>query len=260
MSQILEKKRAEDFEVVSNERLNEEYFELRLAGTRPLPAILPGQFAEVLVEGSVRTFLRRPISFYDVDEDRREVSLLIRKVGPGTRRLSELEAGEGLNLIYPLGHPFSLMEGRRFLLVGGGVGIAPLLMQGRRLRAEGREVTFLLGFRSQDQLFDLSRFSEAGELLLTTEDGSVGHQGMVTDHPAMEGSWDGIFSCGPEPMMKAVASVAARKEVSCEVSLETLMGCGFGACLCCAVETVHGMLRACVEGPVFNTKELQWQI
>ena len=252
------KKRIEDLTVRANQRLNDGYFELVLRSPGPLPTVLPGQFAELKVKGSEKTFLRRPISFFDVRESAREVHLLIQEVGAGTRQLSRLVPGDTLNMIYPLGHPFTLAGGQLFLLVAGGVGIAPMLLLGKALRAAGKEPVFLFGFRSAAQIFDLSRFEALGEVLLTTEDGSRGYRGLVTQHPVLEAAYDGIYTCGPEPMMKAVAAVAGRRGIFCEASLETLMACGIGACLCCAQQTVHGMLRACVEGPVFNTKELIW--
>jgi len=252
------KKKIENLTVKANERLNDEYFELILHSPVPLPDIAPGQFAQVRVEGSEKTFLRRPISFFDVVPDERAIHLLIQEVGAGTRRLAQLVPGDPLNMIYPLGHPFSLLEGERFLLVAGGVGIAPMLLLGRQLRAAGKEPVFVFGFRSAAQLIDLSRFGDLGPLYITTEDGSVGQRGLVMDHPVLKEPWDGVYTCGPEPMMKAVAAYAGRRELPCEASLETLMACGIGACLCCAVPTVTGMQRACVEGPVFDTKALLW--
>ncbi len=252
------KKRIEDLTVTANRRLTDDYFELVLRAAEPLPPILPGQFAEVRVQGSPETFLRRPISFFDVNYTTSEVHLLIQEVGAGTRHLSRLQRGDVLNLIYPLGHPFTLTEGRRFLLVAGGVGIAPMLLLGKALLEAGKEPVFLFGFRSADQIFDLSRYGSLGVVYLSTEDGNKGDMGLVTEHPMIRSAYDGIYTCGPEPMMKAVAAIAEERDLFCEASLETLMACGIGACLCCAQQTVHGMQRACVEGPVFNTKELIW--
>jgi dihydroorotate dehydrogenase electron transfer subunit len=167
------KKKIETFTVKANERLNDEYFELVLHSPVPLPDIAAGQFAQVRVEGSEKTYLRRPISFYDVNRAVQEVHLLIQEVGAGTRHLGRLAAGDLLNMVYPLGHPFSLFEGERFLLVAGGVGIAPMLLLGRQLRAAGKEPVFVFGFRSAAQLIDLSRYVDLGPLYITTEDGSV---------------------------------------------------------------------------------------
>ncbi len=252
------KKKNERLAVIDNRRLSDDYFELVLRSSAALPEILPGQFAELLVEGAENTFLRRPISFFDTDPAARQVHLLIQEVGAGTRRLGQLTAGDTLDMIYPLGHPFTITGGERFLLVAGGVGIAPMLLLGKELRRAGKTPLFLFGFRSAAQMFDLSRYVDLGEVFLTTEDGSVGQKGLVTRHPVMEEAFDGIYTCGPEPMMKAVAAIAGSRDLFCEASLENLMACGIGACLCCAQETIHGMKRACVEGPVFNTKELIW--
>ena len=253
------KKKVEDLPVTENRRLNEEYYELVLRSGEALPAIAPGQFAELRVDHAPRTFLRRPISFYDTDPNRREIRFLIQEVGEGTRQLARLQPGDLLNVIYPLGHPFSVVPGSRFLLVAGGVGIAPMLLLGRKLREEGKTPVFLFGFRSSRQWFDLTRFEALGEVHITTEDGSLGEQGLVTGHPVIKTEhFDGYYTCGPEPMMKAVAALADGRDTFCEVSLENTMACGFGACLTCAQPTVHGMKMVCTDGPVFNTKELLW--
>jgi len=255
----LVKKKIEDLLVTGNQRLNKDCFILTLRSGDPLPAIFPGQFAELRLDHSGDTFLRRPISFYDVDREHQEMRLLIREVGAGTRQLGMLGPGDTLNIIYPLGHPFTLIDGKEFLLAAGGVGIAPMLLLGKTLKQAGKRPVFLFGARSKEQMFDLAEFEDLGEVYITTEDGSMGKKGMITDHPILEaGTFDGCYSCGPEPMMKAIAKIAARKEIFCEVSLENIMACGIGACLCCAQPTVHGMKMACVDGPVFNTKELLW--
>lgn len=254
------KKRIEDFTVTENIRLNDEYFELVLKADQPLPEILPGQFAEVRIDGSKTTFLRRPLSFYDVDPGKQEVRLLVQIVGDGTERLSGLASGDSLNMVYPLGRPYSLPGGDRFLLVAGGVGIAPMLLLGKWLKEKGKIPVFLFGFRSYRQFFELDRFEQLGDVYVTTEDGTLGIKGRVTDHPQMkDAGFDGIYTCGPEPMMKAVATHADKKDVFCEASLENTMACGFGACLCCAQQTTDGIRMVCTDGPVFNTKTLIWQ-
>lgn len=253
------KKRIEDLIVLENNRLNEEYYELVLRSAILLPAIYAGQFAELRVDHTNNTFLRRPVSFYDIDYKQKRIHLLIRQVGNGTRQLGRLQKHDFLNIIYPLGRPFSIVPGKKFLLVSGGVGIAPMLLLGKSLISAGKTPVFLFGFRSEKQYFDLSRFSSLGELLITTEDGSKGTKGLVIDHPVIDSEdFDGIYTCGPEMMMKAVAKVAAAKKLFCEASLENTMACGFGACLTCAQPTTSGMKMACVDGPVFNTKDLLW--
>ena len=248
--------------VKSVEQLHQRYVLLRLTDDQPLPPMTGGQFAEVRVNGSPSTFLRRPISICFVDDSANELWLLVACVGDGTRRLAQLRPGDKLNCVLPLGHGFTMpaSSNEHYLLVGGGVGVAPLLYQGKLLRAQGADVTFLLGARTANDLLLLSEFERFGRVLVTTEDGSAGERGFVTNHSVLlDGHFDRIQCCGPTPMMKAVASYARKQQTDCEVSLENLMACGLGACLCCVEKTVRGNLCVCKEGPVFNINELLWQ-
>jgi len=255
------KKQIQDLHVVENKKLNSEYFELVLSHDTPLPEILPGQFAEFRVDHSPGTFLRRPISIYDIDYQENRLHFLIQIVGKGTFQLSLLQPGETLNIIYPLGNSFDTEGVESALLVGGGVGIAPLLFLGHRLHEMGTVPLFLLGFRSDELFVDFSPFEKYGKLWLTTDDGSAGEKGLVTDHPVLQQELDvdRIYTCGPEVMMKAVSELAARWGVDAQASLENTMACGFGACLCCVRKTLHGNKMVCIDGPVFNTQELIWQ-
>ena len=256
------KKHCIDLTVSGVERIHGRYVLLRLTDEKPLPEMRPGQFVEVRVDGSPTTFLRRPISINFVDEERNELWLLVAMVGDGTRRLAELKTGEKLNCVLPLGRGFTLPESpeQRFLLVGGGVGTAPLLLLGREIARLGGEPTFLLGARTETDLLELEYFNKYGRVCVTTEDGSAGERGFVTDHSVLQNErFDQICTCGPLPMMKAVAAYANRVGTPCEASLENVMACGVGACLCCVEKTVRGNLCVCTEGPVFNTKELLWQ-
>lgn len=259
------KKRIEDLSVIENIRLNEEFFVLRLHSKDTFTEILPGQFAEVRVDGSPNTFLRRPISVYDVDYKTNEIFLLIKIAGDGTRQLSLLKSGEKLNLVYPLGNNFSKPLGNNVLLIGGGTGVAPMLILGRYLKEKYTvNPQFLLGYRSSELIIEKEKFKSVGKVFITTEDGSAGHKGFVIDHPILHDDYPGfdmIYTCGPEVMMKAVAKYADTKNISCEVSLENLMGCGIGACLCCIVDTIDkGNVNSCTEGPVFNVSRLKWLI
>ncbi len=259
------KKLIDTLQVIDNKRLNKEFFVLLLQSDKQLPEILPGQFVQVKVEGSPRTFLRRPISVYDVDYSQQSISLLIKIAGDGTRQLSKLIPGEKLNIIYPLGNSFSKPSDNRLLLIGGGTGVAPLLFLGKYLRKQYNIVPeFLLGYRSKDLAIELEKFEEIGKTYITTEDGSLGHKGFVIHHPILfdeKKEINMIYTCGPEVMMKEVAKYANNKNIACEVSLENLMGCGIGACLCCVVDTIdNGNVNTCTEGPIFNTKQLKWQI
>ena len=253
-----------DLEVKSKAWLNPAYALLVLTSPDRLPPILPGQFVEVRVDGSPATFLRRPISVHQVDYEKNELWLLVQVVGDGSRRLAELEAGDVLNVILPLGNGFSLppRKDARVLLVGGGCGIAPLLYLGAYLRQQGYvRCDFLLGARTAADLLQLDEYRRYGQVFTTTEDGSHGERGFVTHHPVMhEGGIDMIYACGPTPMMKAVARLAREAGIACEVSLENTMACGLGACLCCVTDTTEGHVCVCTEGPVFNINKLKWQI
>lgn len=258
-------KQCKDLKIVAVERPNDGYVLLKLTDNEPLPVIRAGQFVEIKVEHSPQTFLRRPISVNFVDEARNELWLLIQVVGEGTRHLASLQVGDTLNVLFPLGNGFSQgVAGERVLLVGGGVGIAPLLEYAKQLRQVGATPYLLLGGRSANNLLQLDLFRQYGEVFVTTEDGSMGEKGFVTNHSFLESynsqPFQRISCCGPKPMMMAVAKWAKEHQVRCEVSLENLMACGLGACLCCVEKTVKGNVCVCKEGPVFDINELTWQI
>ena len=258
-------KQCKDLKIVAVERPNDGYVLLKLTDNEPLPAIRAGQFVEIKVENSPQTFLRRPISVNFVDEAHNELWLLIQVVGEGTRHLASLQVGDTLNVLFPLGNGFSQgVAGEHVLLIGGGVGIAPLLEYAKQLRQVGATPYLLLGGRSANNLLQLDLFRQYGEVFVTTEDGSMGEKGFVTNHSFLESynsqPFQRISCCGPKPMMMAVAKWAKEHQVRCEVSLENLMACGLGACLCCVEKTVKGNVCVCKEGPVFDINELTWQI
>lgn len=258
------KKYVVDLTVKENLRLNSGYHLLKLSNDSKLPEMLPGQFAEIKVEGSPNTFLRRPISINYVDREKNEVWFLIQIVGEGTRQLATLNPGNLLNVIYPLGNSFSLpaTKEENVLLIGGGVGIAPLLFLGQYLKQQSyKSISFLLGARSAEDLLQINEFKSFGEVYMTTEDGSQGEKGYVTQHSVLKKKdFDRIYTCGPKPMMVAIASYAKTHGIACEVSLENMMACGIGACLCCVEKTSEGNVCICKEGPVFNIEKLTWQI
>ncbi len=246
--------------VLENKILSDKYFLLILQPPVGMPEIAAGQFAQVEIQGSKNTFLRRPISIHDVDYEKNILKLLIQIVGEGTQKLSEINTGETLNLIYPLGNTFSLPEEDNVLLVGGGCGIAPLLYLARTLSEKGIKVTALIGGASQCDILEANEYLKYGEVLITTMDASFGEKGLVTHHPVFQEekfNYSKIYTCGPEPMMKALAKIAREKGIACEVSLENMMACGVGACLCCVVDTIHGNKCTCTEGPVFDYKDLK---
>lgn len=252
-----------DMTVVENQRLGDKHIMLKLTDKTRLPEMRPGQFVEVRVDGSSSTFLRRPISIHNYEQERNELWLLIQLVGNGTRQLASLKKGDTINVVLPLGNGFSTLstKGKSVLLVGGGVGIAPLLLLGREIKKQGVTPTFLIGARTKNDLLQLHEFEKNGRVMVTTEDGSFGEKGFVTNHSVLKSDhFDKIFACGPTPMMKAVAAFATEAQIDCEVSLENKMACGLGACLCCVTETTEGHKCVCSDGPVFNIKDLTWQI
>lgn len=253
-----------DLKVVENVRLHPKYCLLKLTSAEKLPEMVPGQFVQVRVDGSLQTFLRRPISVHYVDKKANELWLLIQVIGEGTRRLAEYVPGETMNVMLPLGNGFSVPQhtaGMRLLLVGGGVGTAPMLYLGETLSSIGFEPEFLLGARTKEDVMQLDDFEKFGKVYVTTEDGSMGEKGFVTNHSILrDNKFDRIYTCGPKPMMVAVAKYAKTSGTECEVSLENMMACGIGACLCCVEKTVKGHVCVCTEGPVFNTNQLTWQI
>ena len=252
-----------DLKVTAVDKLHERYVLIKLTSDNPLPDMLPGQFVEVLVTDSPTTFLRRPISINYVDRANNELWLLVATVGDGTRSMARLKAGDTMNCVMPLGNSFTFpkLKSEKLLLVGGGVGTAPLLYFGQKLADEGFQPIFLLGARTANDLLQLDMFSRLGRVYFTTEDGSAGEKGFVTQHSILTREhFDHIYTCGPKPMMVSVARYANSKDVDCEASLENMMACGVGACLCCVEKTDEGNLCVCKEGPVFNIKKLLWHL
>lgn len=270
------RKTALDMRVVANDRLSSNYSLLILKTEKPtvptdttskepfsFHSILPGQFVQVRVKNSSGTFLRRPISVNYIKPEDNELHLLIRRAGKGTETLCEIEAGNTLNVILPLGNGFSVPDNNgssqfRPLLVGGGVGVAPLLYLGQCMAKNGIEPHFLLAAKSDKDLLLIEQFRELGTVYISTDDGTAGTPGLVTANPALREPWSRIYCCGPMPMMKAIAAIAHETGVPCEVSLENTMACGLGACLCCVEDTVDGHVCVCTDGPVFPTDKLKW--
>lgn len=254
-------KRIEELIVKEVEWLNSDSYVLELTGSEAIADIRPGNFAEIKVDNHPDIFLRRPFSYLDYDAETKMVSFFIKVIGKGTQKLGTLEKGEQVSVIHPLGNEFSIPENKKVLITGGGSGIAPFIMLGRELKANGNEVVILTGGRSSKDILFSEEFKEYGEVHCTSEDGSLGEKGLLTQHSIFskgDFDFDMIYTCGPDGMMKAVAAIAKEKGIECEASLENLMACGFGACLCCIQETDKGNLCVCTEGPVFNIKSLKW--
>jgi dihydroorotate dehydrogenase electron transfer subunit len=254
-------KRLLDLTVTQNLRLGEHHGLLELTADETLPHMRPGQFVMLRIDKSPHTFLRRPLSIHFVDTSANTVRLLVRRAGEGTERLLGYAIGERINVLLPLGNGFTLPETatERILLVGGGVGVAPLFFLADSLLKRGCRSDILTGARTTAELLLTDSFRRFGNLHIATDDGSCGHHGHVDTHPILRTPFDRLYACGPKPMLVALAALIGRKIPFCEVSLENTMACGLGACLCC-VEKLDDGHNACVctEGPVFNLNQLPW--
>lgn len=211
----------------------------------------PGQFVELAVPGH---FLRRPFSVCDWDRD--GVTVVYRTVGAGTRRLAAMMPGEGVDALVGLGNGFDTsVSGDRPLLIAGGSGVPMMLCLAKRLLNEGKTVTAVLGYRTVSDIFLEDDIRYLGvDVYLTTDDGTAGLSGRVTD--AMDGlDYTYFYACGPEAMLRGVNE---RAKTSGQFSLEARMGCGYGACMGCTIETKHGPKRVCKDGPIFFKEELLW--
>jgi dihydroorotate dehydrogenase electron transfer subunit len=252
--------------IIHNRPEQKDYRVLELHAPHVAEHARPGQFVHVRVACDNDPLLRRPISIMSADRHTGLIRLLIKKVGRGTEIMSELPEGAMLDLLGPLGNGFTLPpEGKDVLLIGGGVGIAPLVFFADLLQTSPgeRRARGLMGGANEDQLPVWTEFAgRCEEFYVTTDDGSAGEQGLVTDLlPAQiaRGDLQAVYTCGPRPMMAKVAAMCAEAKLPCYASLEQWMGCGVGACLGCVVPgTKVDYLRVCRDGPVFEAGEVDW--
>ncbi|MBE6587012.1 MAG: dihydroorotate dehydrogenase electron transfer subunit [Ruminococcaceae bacterium] len=238
------------FEIIENRPLTDSVMLMKLKGdTSDITG--PGQFVNVKLDG---LFLRRPISVCDCQGD--ILTLIYKVVGKGTEVMREMTGGK-LDILTGLGNGYDMTKsGESVLVIGGGVGVPPMYMLARLLREKGKKVTAILGFNTKQEIFYEEEFKALGcETIVATADGSYGVKGFVTD--AMKDlSYDYFYTCGPEPMLKAVYNAT---EVSGQFSFEERMGCGFGACMGCSCKTLYGNKRICKEGPVLVKEEIIWE-
>ncbi|MCF0207368.1 MAG: dihydroorotate dehydrogenase electron transfer subunit [Bacteroidales bacterium] len=256
----MSKKLMKDLRVIGNEALGSSFFLLTLQCEDELPLILPAQFAEIKIDNSRGTFLRRPISIHDVDYEKQTIQLLVKIAGEGTASLSEMPVGSSVNVVFPLGNTYKIPASGKILLVGGGVGVAPMLYTAKYLRNLGFDIDILFGYRTKAHILRPEVYGKYANVFYSTDDGSFGEKGNVMQNSVFAGdfAYSSIMACGPEPMMRALAKWAVEHNVECEVSLENKMACGIGACLCCVQNTNEGHKCVCTEGPVFNVKQLLW--
>ena len=258
----MNKKEVRNLVVTENIALNATNFLIKLSSTESLPKLTPGQFINIEIKNTSEIFLRRPFSVFEVDYERNTISLIVKILGRGSKKLTEITKGESLSIIFPLGKGFTYPNiNDKILLIGGGSGVAPMLFLAKESGLSRENVSLLLGAKTIEDHVNVDEYHQFGNLYFTTEDGSLGEKGFVTQHSVFQNNlikYDKIYVCGPDAMMKAVAKEAKKANVFCEVSLENLMACGFGVCLCCIEPTVKGNLCVCTEGPVFNINDLKW--
>ena len=237
------------FEILSNTALTDSVYKMVLSGDTSHVTNC-GQFVNIQLDG---LFLRRPISVCDYDES--TLTIIYKVVGKGTEQMSAMVPGEKLDILTGLGNGYDIsLAGDSPVLLGGGVGVPPMYNLAKKLIAEGKKVTVILGFNTQNEIFYENEFKVLGcDVAVTTVDGSYGIKGFVTD--ALPENYSYFYTCGPEPMLKAVYKATA---TSGQMSFEERMGCGFGACMGCSCKTLTGNKRICKEGPVMKKEEILW--
>ena len=238
------------FEILSNTALTDSVYKMVLSGDTSHVTNC-GQFVNIQLDG---LFLRRPISVCDYDES--TLTIIYKVVGKGTEQMSAMVPGEKLDILTGLGNGYDIsLAGDSPVLLGGGVGVPPMYNLAKKLIAEGKKVTVILGFNTQNEIFYENEFKVLGcDVAVTTVDGSYGIKGFVTD--ALPENYSYFYTCGPEPMLKAVYKATA---TSGQMSFEERMGCGFGACMGCSCKTLTGNKRICKEGPVMKKEEILWE-
>jgi dihydroorotate dehydrogenase electron transfer subunit len=262
----------ETVRILTNREVAEDFYLARLAAPHIAGEALPGQFVNLKVNAGVTPFLRMPLSVCDVNPDAGYIDVLYQEAGPKTQALCKQPIGEELSCLGPLGHPFTHPDkGTDCVLVGGGIGVPPMIFLGRRLMREGFDVALLIGARSAAKhLSDELLEGTALRIGRATDDGSLGHCGLVTDLLRQELESAGskvVYTCGPHAMIEAVADVSREFDAACQVSLEEYMACGIGICVGCVVrvenadgKTEYGdYKRICIDGPVFDAREICWE-
>ena len=239
------------YEILKNEMLTKDVYKMILKGdTKYIKA--PGQFINIKIDGC---YLRRPISVSDWDED--TITIIYKIFGKGTEIMSKMNAGEKLDILTGLGNGFNTnLSGQRPLLIAGGVGVPPMYKLCKELIQEGKSPIVVLGFNTKGEMFYKNEFKNLGaKVYVSTVDGSFGIKGFVTDALKDLKDYTYYYACGPMPMLKAVYE---NLTVNGQLSFEERMGCGFGACMGCSIQTKEGTKRVCKEGPIFRKEELIW--
>ena len=256
--------RDEDLIIMEQKEVAPKIYQIKVSGDSVREMTTPGQFVHVRIQKGIDPTLRRPLSICNVDLEKGELTLIYRADGRGTKLLSEKIIGEPVKVFGPLGTGFptaNVKKGETCLLIGGGVGIPPLYYLGKELLKQGAKVITILGFRKSEDIFLEEEFKQLGTVIITTEDGSKGIKGYVTDAiKELTEKYNTFYTCGPNPMLRAVEETAKGPGY---VSMEERMGCGIGACLACVCklkepdkQTGKKYRKICSDGPVFPAGEV----
>jgi len=262
--------------ILSRKEVAPNIFLVKLLAPSVTQEVLPGQFIHIKCSTDNYPLLRRPLSIHRIDKEKGEIYILFQVVGEGTKLLTQKEVGDNLDILGPIGNGFNIYpESKKIMIIGGGIGIAPLLALAEESIAQGKEVRVLIGALKKELVIGEENFRKLGAKVdVATDDGSYKYRGLVTD--LLEGSirerWlaDQIFACGPKPMLKKINEIALEANINCQVSLEERMGCGIGACLGCVCkikakeknnnqnQIKYIYKRVCVDGPIFEGSEVVW--
>lgn len=255
-------------ELVNKEQLKPDIFKFSVKAPSIVKEAKPGSFIEIRVSEQLDPFLRRPISIYNLDRENGILEFIFQVKGKGTEILAKREVGKQIDIVGPIGYgTFKYESYQNIAIIGGGIGVFPLYELAKCAKADNKNVTTYLGFRSKDFVVLEEEFKKVShQFVLTTDDGSYAQKGFAInflEKDIEEGKIDAIFACGPLPMLKAVQKLAIEKNIPCQISLEEKMACGLGVCLGCAVKTAKSPKEApeywhvCKAGPVFNAKDVE---
>ncbi len=249
-------------EILQNTSVNDSFSLLTFKYPYP---VKPGQFVHVRLNEQIDPYLRRPFSIHDYNASKKQVTLLYKLIGKGTKYLALQPKGTKLAVLGPLGNTFDLTKvkkGSKVTLVGGGIGFAPLFYLTKELVKKKADVSVFIGFKTKKEIFiDPAWKKLCKKIYISTDDGTSGHKGFVGAcfaEQMKKTTFDQVFTCGPELMMKHVYTLCTQASVPLQLSLESIMACALGACMCCVTETLHGYKKVCSDGPVFKREELQW--
>jgi dihydroorotate dehydrogenase electron transfer subunit len=253
--------------VIDNKEVAKEHYKLTFSSNYITSHAEPGQFVQIRCANSTDPLLRRPFSIHKINKESKEIEIIYRVIGKGTKIISNLQIGTYVDVLGPLGSGFKVSEKKQVaVFVGGGCGIAPLFAAAEEAKKHVKAVYAVIGVNHRDGVLCESDFKALGaETIVTTDDGSYGRKGVASDillellSSKLREQDSIIFACGPKPMLKAVTEIASQFKIDCQLSLDEWMACGIGACKGCAAETTSGYKMVCKDGPVFDSKEIKWR-